>query len=342
MGKLLLGLDIGTNYIKAAQIIQENNLNRLLAAGYIATPMNMLASSNPRDEQITANAVNRLVHDMKISTMDTSASLPSSKVITRVIEVPIMSEEELSSSIKWEAEQYIPLPLNRVNIDYEVISTNQETSKMKVLLVAAPISIIEKYMRVISMAGLNPVALETEILAVGRNITFNNPQLSNILVLTIGATTSEISILHNKVLVYTKSFAIGGNTFTRAIAQELGFELPQAEEYKKNYGLDETKLEGKIAKTIYPLFNSLITEMEKTIVYFKEQYPTEEIKSSIICGGEAKLPGLVMAITKYLGLDTQISNPFEKLNVDSNILSSLMPEAPIYTVAVGLALKDIE
>ncbi len=342
MAKLLLGLDIGTDYIKAAQILRENALNQLLAAGYIGSPIDILASSNPHNEQVLANAINRLVHDMKISTMDTSASLPSSKVITRVIEVPIMSEEELSSSIKWEAEQYIPLPLNRVNIDYEIISTNQETSKMKVLLVAAPISIIEKYMRVISMAGLNPVALETEILAIGRTITFGNPQLSNALVLTIGATTTEIAVLHNKTFVYTKSLPIGGNAMTRAIAQELGFDLPQAEEYKKSYGLDETKLEGKIAKTIFPLFNSIISETEKTLTFFKEQYPGEEIKSSIICGGGAKLPGLVMAITKHLGLDTQVSNPFEKLTIDAKILPSLMPEAPLYTVAVGLALKDIE
>lgn len=342
MVRLLLGLDIGTNYIKAAQVLRENSLNQLLAAGYIACPVNALASNNPHEEQIMGSMINRLVHDMKISTMDVSASLPSSKVITRVIDVPLMTEEELSSSIRWEAEQYIPLPLNRVKIDYEIISTNQETLKMKVLLVAAPISIIEKYMRVISMAGLNPVALETEILAVGRSITFNNPQLANVLVLTIGATTSEVALLHNRVLVYTKSFSIGGNTLTRSIAQELGFGLPQAEEYKKSYGLDETKLEGKIAKTILPAFNTLFGEMEKTVTYFREQYPKEEIKSSIICGGGVKLPGLVMAVTKHLGLDTQISNPFEKLTVDSKILPSLMPEAPIYTVAVGLALKDVE
>lgn len=342
MAKVLLGLDIGTAFIKAVQISRDNSVGQLLAAGYIASPANAITSTNPHDEQTLANAINRLAHDMKISTMDVSASLPSSKVITRVIEVPLMSEQELSSSIKWEAEQYIPLPLPRVKIDYEIISVNQETAKMKVLLVAAPISIIEKYMRIISLAGLTPVTLETEILAIGRSISVNNPQLSNVLVLTIGATTSEIAILHNQILVYTKSFPIGGNTLTRSIAQELGFELAQAEEYKKNYGLDESKLEGKIAKTILPVFNSLFTEMEKTVTYFKEQYPKEEIKSSIVCGGGAKLPGLIMAMTKQLGIDTQINNPFENLTVDSKILPSLMPEASIYTVAVGLGLKEVE
>jgi type IV pilus assembly protein PilM len=341
MAKIILGLDIGTSFIKAAQISAENGVNQLLAAGFIASPSNVLTSTNPHDEQVLATAINRLAHDMKISTIDVSASLPSSKVITRVVEMPLMSEQELSSSIKWEAEQYIPLPLSRVKIDYEIISVNQETNKMKVLLVAAPISIIEKYMRIISLAGLTPVALETEILSVARSISVSSPQLTNVLVLAIGATTSEVAVLHNQILIFTKSFPIGGNTFTRSIAQELGFELPQAEEYKKSYGLDESKLEGKIAKTILPLFSNIFAEMEKTVVYFKEQYPKEELKNVIICGGGAKLPGLIMAVTKHLGLDAQIINPFENLAIDSKILPALMPEAPMYTVAVGLGLKDI-
>lgn len=341
MAKIILGLDIGTNFIKAAQLSSENGVNQLLAAGFIASPANALTSTNPHDEQVLATAINRLAHDMKISTIDVSASLPSSKVITRVVEMPLMSEAELSSSIKWEAEQYIPLPLSRVKIDYEIISVNQETNKMKVLLVAAPISIIEKYMRIISLAGLTSVALETEILSVARSISISSPQLTNVLVLTIGATTSEVAALHNQILIFTKSFPIGGNTFTRSVAQELGFELPQAEEYKKSYGLDEGKLEGKIAKTILPLFSTIFAEIEKTVVYFKEQYPKEELKNVILCGGGAKLPGLIMAVTKHLSLDTQISNPFENLAIDPKILPSLMPEAPMYTVAVGLGLKDI-
>lgn len=342
MQKILLGLDIGTNFIKAAQISRENNISRLLAAGYIASPVNIVSSTNIKDDEILGASINRLAHDMKIESVDVAASLPSSKVITRVIEVPNMTDTELASSIQWEAEQFIPLPLNRVKIDYSVISIDNNTSKMKVLLVAAPITIIEKYMRIITYAGLTPVALETEILAIGRSINFSNPQISNVLVLTIGATTSEIALLHNKILIYTKSYPIGGNSMTRAISQELGFEIPQAEEYKKNYGLDESKLEGKISKSIFPLFTSLFGEMEKTIAYFKEIYPKDDLKTVILCGGGSKLPGLVMATTKYLGLDTQIANPFDNIGIDPKILPSLLPDASMYPVAIGLGLKDIE
>lgn len=345
MSKLLLGLDIGSQTIKAVQLFREKNSNQVLAAGYIPTPAkaaNLSSSKLSNDEQIMADSINRLVHDMKISTADVSASLPSANVITRVLELPIMSDNELSSSIQWEAEQYIPMPLTKVKIDYCVISKSEETSKMKILLIAAPIDLIEKYMRVITLAGLSPVSLETEVLAATRSITASFPLLSQALVLSIGATTSEIALLHDQILVYTKSVPIGGNTLTRAIAEELGFEMGQAEEYKKTYGLEEDKLEGKIAKSINPYFATLYGEIEKNVTYFKEQYPKEDLTNLTICAGGAKLPGLVLNLTKNLGLDSQISNPFINLTVDPAILSSLSQDAPIYTQAVGLALKQID
>jgi len=342
MQKTLLGLDIGTKSIKAVQISHEKDNKVLLAAGYIATPSNALASQNIADEQVLADSINRLVHDMKATTLNVSASLPSTKVITRVIEVPQMTEAELSSSIQWEAEQYIPLPLSRVKLDYAIVEKKEDTGKMKVLLVAAPISIIEKYMRIITYAGLNPQALETEILAAGRSIADNFPALSNIVILSMGATSSEIALLRNHILVYAKSLPIGGSTLTRIIAQELGFEIAQAEEYKKNYGLEEDKLEGKIARILNPYLHNIYSEIEKTTAYFKEQYPREEVNTVVIYGEGAKLPGLVLSITKNLGLDSQTSNPFINLSVDPNILPTLTSDAPMYTVAIGLALKEVD
>lgn len=340
MSKILLGLDIGLQTIKAIQMSQDKTSFRLLAAGFIPTPSKAYISQIPNDEQNLANAINRLVHDMKVSTAETSISLPSSKVITRVIEVPMMTDNELSSSIQWEAEQYIPLPLNQVKMDYTVISKSEDNTKMKILLVAAPIATIERYMRIVALAGLEPIAMETEILADTRSVTQSFPNLSNVLITTIGASSTEIALIHDRLMVYTKSFPIGGNTLTRAIAEEMGFEIPQAEEYKRIYGLEEDKLEGKIAKTILPFFNNISEEIEKTVVYFKDQYPKDEIKTIVFCGGGAKLPGLVMSITRNLGIDSQISNPFTNLNVDPNILPSLTPDAPGYTTAIGLALKE--
>ncbi len=341
MNKVLIGLDIGNQYIKAAQVSRDKNKNTLLAAGYIATPVTAIALTGQNDTKLIADSINRLIHDMKVTTLDVSASLPSSKVVTRVITIPEMKESELSGSLEWEAEQFIPWPLAKVKLDYSIIDHDINTKRMTVLLVAAPISLIEKYMQIISSAGLNLISLETEILATARSISNTFPQLSNILVFSFGATTNEIAILHNQIMVYNKSYPLGGNTLTKAIAEELGFDILQAEEYKKTYGLDENKLEGKIAKIINPFFTTIFSEIEKTVSYFKEHYPKEELTTIILTGGAVKLPGLVLSVTKGLGLDSQIINPFININVDEKILPVITPDASLYTTSIGLSLKDV-
>lgn len=341
MSKIILGLDIGTQTIKAIQLSRDKNSFSLLAAGYIPTPQLDLSSNQANEEHILANSINQLVHDMKISTLEVSASLPSHKIITAVIQVPLMKDNELSSSISWEAEQYIPLPLSKVKIDYCVIEKNETTKKMKILLVAAPLSMIEKFMRIITLSGLTPLSLETEIIAAGRSVTQSLPTLKNVLLITMGATTSEVAIMRNELLIYTKSYPIGGNTLSRAIAEELGLDINQAEEYKKNYGLSEDKFEGKLQKILMPFFNNIYNEIDKTLAYFKEEYPKEEISTVVICGGGARLPGLMLTTTKIIGLNSQISNPFINIKVNPSVIPSLIPDAPIYTTAVGLALKEI-
>lgn len=340
MTKLLIGLDIGSQTIKAVQLNREKNSVSLLSAGYIPTAKTE-ANPIPRsDEQPLANSINQLIHDMKVSTNDTVISLPSYKVITQVIEIPALGEKEIESSIQWEAEQYIPLPLSKVKIDYSLISVDEKNGKMKIILVAAPIVLIEKYMRIVSLAGLNPVAIETEILADCRSISQSLPTLDNVLLLSIGATSTELAVIRKHVLFYTKSYPIGGNILTRAISEELGLDADRAEEYKKTYGIEEDKLDGKLAKVMSPFFTNLYSEIEKTATYIKEQFPGDEINTLVVSGGTAQLRGLMLSITKNIGMNSQSSSPFINLNVNENVLATLNKDAPVYTTAVGLALKE--
>ncbi|OGG16752.1 hypothetical protein A3D78_01495 [Candidatus Gottesmanbacteria bacterium RIFCSPHIGHO2_02_FULL_39_14] len=340
MPKILLGLDIGSHTIKAAQLSRNKNKVSLISAGYIPTPKVEVDSTGRTDEQIMANSISQLTHDMKLSTNEVAISLPSYKVVTQVIETPLISDKELESSIQWEAEEYIPLPLNKVKIDYSVIAKNELNKKMKILLVAAPISLIEKYMRIIELTNLTTISIETEILAAVRSTINSLPTLPNIIQLSIGATNTEIAIIRQQQLVFVKIIPIGGNTLSRAISEELAFDFQQAEEYKKTYGIEEDKLEGKLAKIMNPFFNNLFPEIDKTITYFKEEYPKEDLMTLVISGGTAKMPGLMLGMTKNIGVNSQISNPFINIQSDQEVLTALNQDAPIYTTAVGLALKE--
>ncbi len=121
----------------------------------------------------------------------------------------------------------------------------------------------------------------------------------------------------------------------------MGFELSQAEEYKRTYGFEENILEGKILSAIRPIFDTVIEEIKKSLNFYQNKYPEDSIKVISLCGGTAKLPGLVVYLTQNLGIETQIGNPWLTVGKDPNVFPMLDTEGPVFAIAVGLAMKEI-
>lgn len=343
--KTSVGLDLGSNTIKVVEIAQlDKNKYKLLSSGSIASPPGGLLSESQLEQEAVAQAIKKLFKDAKISITEARIALPESQVYTFVIETPALSERELASSIRWEAEQYIPIPLNDVVLDWKIlVQGKKETDKNQVLLVGAPTRITQKYQKILEMAGITPLSLETELISASRCLQASVPQLKTIMVVNMGAGTTDFSILDNGVLLFTRSIGTGGNAMTRAIMQDLSLEESQAEGYKKEYGIEEDKLEGKVAAILKPLLSSVIEEMKKGIGFFKEKRPDGKLEVILLSGGLSLLPGLVHLITEELEVETQVSNPLAFMEIDSKLVSQFTPqEASIYTVAIGLAMRETD
>lgn len=336
----VLGLDIGFHSIKAVELARVGSGIQLISLGSIPTPTRGLLSETPVDEQVMVDTIGRLLHDMKATTKVVNTSLPESQVFTRVIEVPKLTEKELASSIHWEAEQYIPLPIDQVNLDYAVLGTGSNGNTMQVLLVAAPLKVIEKYSRILDKADLKVSSIETDAISILRVIPKSIPATSTIFLINIGATSTDVCIIKNRLLSFVRSVPTGGDSFTRAVVEELGFTQQQAEEYKRAYGLDKHKLEGKIFTSIQPVFNIIIDETKKILAFYKEHYPSDAVSSILVFGGSAKLPGLISYVASETGIDSQIANPFENIIIDAKIKEQVEANSSIFAIATGLALKD--
>lgn len=339
--ELPIGLDIGTHTIKLIHLQPKGKSFWLRAAGVaFAPPKGLISDSKPEMEAVGV-AIKKLVMESKIGTREVNASLPESQIFTRVIEMPNLSREELASAIKWEAEQYIPMPLSEVRIDFAQLTKSVNISdKIQILLVAAPLSLLEKYKTILSQAGLEPVSLEPEIIAITRSLV--GESLLPTMIINLGAATTDIAIVKNGSIIFTRSIASGGEALARAVALGLGFELSQAEEYKRTYGLEEDKLEGKILAAVKPIFNAIIEEIKRAVVYYNSRYIEEPIKIISICGGTAKLPGLVTNLTQNLGIETQIGNPWGNIEKDPQIFPKIDQEGMVFAVAAGLAMKETE
>lgn len=343
MAAQIFGLDIGSTQIKVAEIKLVGGKKELNALGIAPTPSKGALSEAESDQFALAEAIRNLVREAKISTPYVVASLPESQIFTRVIEMPPLTDSELQSAIKYESEQYIPIPLPDVKLDYEVLyrPAQGEDKKMEVLLVAAPNVLINRYLKIINMAGLKPHALETEVTAAVRSLIINSQFSPTTLVLDIGATTTELSTVSDKKIVFTRSIATGGAAFTRAVAQDLGFETDQAEEYKRTYGLDSTQLEGKITAAIKPIFDVITGEVQRALAYWAGKHADNTIKRIVVAGGSAKLPGLIPYLADATGLEGQVGDPWTGLSFNPSLGREFKDEGPVYAIAVGLALKEL-
>ncbi|MFH1833230.1 MAG: type IV pilus assembly protein PilM [Candidatus Levyibacteriota bacterium] len=337
------GLDIGDMIMKAVWLSEQNNSFVLRATSTLPTPQKGMLSESPFDQEEMARSIRAVCNNAKINSTNVNIALPESQVYTKVLEMPLLSDKELSSAIYWEAEQYIPLPLPNVTLDWKILKKTDSlaaSAKMNVLLVGAPTALIEKYQKIVQVAGFSINSLETEILAVIRSCV-RGENFPNTIIVHIGAVNTLLAIIKDGVLVFTYSVATGGAVISRAIMTDLGFSFDQAEEYKKTYGISETVFGGKIGKATLPIVASIVTEVKKSMVYYSEKYKEEgPLKQILLSGGTAKLPGIDTFFAQNCGLETVISNPWKILN--SEVPKEMIDNAPNFTVAVGLAMRDYE
>lgn len=337
----ILGIDVGTHSVKLIEIGQEKDTKILLAAGSMPTPSKALSSNVSGDTEAIAYVIKQLVKDTGAKSEKVNIALPESQVFTRVIEVPQLSNRELTSAIQWEAEQYIPLPLDQVNMDFTILRDAKTTAsgKMEVLLIAAPKTLIERYMAILELANLEPVYAETEIIASSRAIAKSITSLKNVMLVAIGAQTMDMTILHGGVIAFTRSISAGGEALSRALSQSLDFTVVQSEEYKKTYGLQRGMLEGKLVAAMEPIMATMMNEMKRAIAFFGEKYANERIEAIILSGGSAKLPGITSYITESVNIETQLANPWVGIQKEARF-AVLSTEGPTFTVAVGLAIRS--
>lgn len=360
MAKITVGLDIGFSSIKVVALLKES-VPKLISLGSIACPQPGLVSDSEPDLQAVAAAIKKLLEATHIEQKDVIVALPESKVFTRVIDdLPYLTDNELSQAIKYAAEEFIPMPLTDVNLNWQVLfrfdgkkglfskgqvggNMSQDPKKNTrtiVMVVASPKNAVSKYINVLGMAGLHPKVLETETIAVTRSLVGNNPYSPTTLIIQLGATTTDYATVSKGLIWLTRSISTGGIALTRSLAQHFNFEINQAEEYKKVYGLLQDQLEGKVYEALKPVLDIIVGEAKRVIQSYETKYPADRIKRVVLSGGGAKMPGFVIYLANSLGLEVQEADPWYAIAKDKSSISKLAQDAPSYSVAVGLALRE--
>jgi len=207
---------------------------------------------------------------------------------------------------------------------------------MEVLLIAAKKDSLNRMVNLVEMAGLTPLSVETEVLALIKCLTSNQKQAN--LVIDLGNKSSDMMIIYEDNLKFVRTLNTGGEALTRALAQALNMDLAQAEQYKVSYGIDQSQLEGQVAKSLLSAFNIITEEIKKSLAFFSQKQPETKVRSIILTGGGAELKGISAYLAKLFNLEVFVFNPFDKF-----IKEGQFPEIlgkPRFTVAAGLAMRD--
>ena len=353
------GLDLGDVSLKLVQFEKQGTGFRKLVFSDELLPKGVIVQNTIKDPKTLVQLIQNAVARPKfghVSTTQVVASIPETKCFVRVISMSRVSEEEAVEAIPWESEAYIPIPRSQVYLDWVVLSEVDpaQKDKMKVLITAAPKDYVDEYTQILKEAGLKPMALEIESQAIARSLV-SNPK-ETVLLLDIDTVRTSFIIYDQGTLEFTSSIPLAGTMFTDRIAKDLGVTAEEAEQLKRENGLDVALAKGRVKKSLTPLIQDLVSETKNILRFYEEHVnPTGKISRLMLSGGSSKLKHLPSVLKELLNKEddghvirslpsmrVELGNPWQKILGKKQVPPLSREESLSYSTAIGLALWDFE
>jgi type IV pilus assembly protein PilM len=279
----------------------------------------------------------------KMNTRKVICSIPESKAFLRIISIPKLEESEMAEAIKWEMEANIPLPIEQVYFDWQLLGTGDK-NKQNILTVAVAKEIIDELAMTLEAAGLEVYGLEVESVASVRSLisrTGDNKNAS--LIVDLGSQRTSFIMVAQGVPYFTSSIPFSAESINDAIEKGLNLNFQEAESAKVSMGIEHQSSDNPIFTAIRSLLENLTREIEKTLDFYGEMSKeTVEIDKIILCGGGANLKGLIPFLAKRLGKEVELGNPWVNMEIGKKLPLINKESSVRYSTVVGLALRGLE
>jgi len=338
------GLEIEDGSVKAVYLEKTRNKFRLASCGRKIMPRGIVQSEQIIDSKKLAEEIRILLGSAQpkpIKTKNVIFSIPETKAFIRTIEIPKMTVKEAREAVKWETEANIPISVDKVYLDWQVIDARGE--KEEILVVAVPKNIVDAYYEAATLAGLSPLAIEVDVMATIRSLTGSAKNSQPILIADIGAEHTSLAICQNQIPYFTSSIPLSGNTFTEAIQKEIGISWEKAEETKLKFGLGQMGNEDVLYKIFKPLIENLASEIEKSISFFAESINSrDKVENVVLSGGGAMLHDFSNYLGSRLKMEISIGDPMSQIDISKFPYKISSRDLLSYSTAIGLALRGAD
>ena len=333
-------LDIGTESIRVVQLsaIGEGKW-RLEHIGYSALDAQIIASDSPEGRKKLTSAIMATVAQAGIHTKNVIVGLPSNKTFTTVVEVPVMSDAELKSTLKYQADQYIPMPLDDAKVDWAKLGPSpRDPKKQEVLLASTAQTYVENLIETIDSSGFNVIAAEPDPIAMIRSLLPRNPKGAYV-VLDVGKQSTDIAVTIDDRPVLVRTLPMGLRTMVGAIVQNLDIKEDQASQFILKFGLAQDRLEGQVYRAVEGVLDNFASEIAKSIKFFQNKYATENITNVHLSGYAGVIPQFKEFIAGKTNLSTDVVSPWHKIDLSEVDRQKIQSTEYEFATAVGLAQR---
>jgi|WetSurMetagenome_2_1015567.scaffolds.fasta_scaffold00686_14 type IV pilus assembly protein PilM len=339
----VIGLDIGSRYLKLAQLNAGRDGYELTLFSMMPLEKDVISDSLVINKSKLVSSLKALISQAGLKKADVSIGLSGhSSVVTKVIKVPQITEEELSLNIKYEAEQYIPFDIKDVNIDFEIIGPDRdEDGMMDVMLVAAKKTVMDDYVDAVQQAGLTPVVVDIDCFALGNvyELNYGVSDHGTVALVNIGACKTNVCIIRNGQTVFTRDTAVGSNAHTDAIERSLAVTKEAAEQIKLGDRPEGVTTEA-VVEIMDKTSDEIYAEIYRTFEYYRSFSGEEDINSIVLSGGAVLIDGFAKLMEERLGISVEVADVLRKLEAPGKTGESVRNIAPLAAVAVGLAMRS--
>ncbi|MBC7459269.1 type IV pilus assembly protein PilM [Candidatus Saccharibacteria bacterium] len=333
-------LDIGTNAIRVLQLSSTGPDSWALEHfGYAAIDEKTASSNSPESLRKLGEVIMTAVGQSGIKSKSVVVGLPSSKTFTTVIELPVMPEAELKSTLKYQIDQYIPMAANEAKVDWALLGTSlHDPKQQEVLLASTSNAYAEERLEFIESLGLDVIGTEPDPLAMVRSLLPAGVPDAR-LIIDVGEQSTDLAITFGDSPRLVRTIPMGVKSLVKAAVQNLNVQEDQARQFILKFGLAPDRLEGQVYRAVESTLENFSTELTKSVKFFQTRYPSTPVGGILLSGYAAIVPLFGDYVTAKTGVPSTIANPWQKVRVSQTDQQQLITVASEFATVIGLAQR---
>lgn len=333
-------LDIGTSAIRMVQLSKAGNGWTFNKYAYVPIDIKTSTADSQDEQRRLGEFITTAIGQSGITSRNVVLGVPSNKMFATVVDLPDMSKQEISNTIRYQAEQYVPMAIDEAKIDWAILGKSpNDATKVEVLLASVSNAFVESRLDIIESLGLNVIAIEPDSLALTRAILPSNLGDATVLV-DVGDFATDLVIAYGDAPRLVRSIPVGFQSLVKAASQNLNVQDNQAIQFLMKFGLAPDRLEGQVVRAIEGPLEQYVSEIVKSIKFFQTRYPSVAVGTLMLAGYGASLPQFAEYSATKTGMKAAVANPLQRVSIGQADQQKLQPVLSQFSIVLGLAERE--